>query len=213
MNSQPEPQGELKACEWFLSGGNGVITLCETGSSEPIGWFRSSERATAESIVRRHNATRASVSTEEAGEIDEYHALSDHNAVTRTWAALGIASYTGKSVDEHVAELKAERDAIAAELAALRTPTVEECHHLPNWLWCGRCHAWIETQHQCGAQYIDRGTHFEEVQPAAPVPDGGDDNGELSTSIITAVGDRKSGEVGETKLMAINNQIAARLDK
>lgn len=45
-----------------------------------------------------------------------------------------------------------------------------EAHHLLNWLWCERCRAWIETQHRCGAQYIDRGTHYEEVHPAAPVP-------------------------------------------
>lgn len=24
-------------------------------------------------------------------------------------------------------------------------------HHLPNWLWCERCQAWIETEHACGA--------------------------------------------------------------
>lgn len=45
-------------------------------------------------------------------------------------------------------------------------------HHEPNWLWCERCQAWIETAHQCGARYIDRGTYFELVEPAAPAPKG-----------------------------------------
>jgi Lar family restriction alleviation protein len=31
--------------------------------------------------------------------------------------------------------------------------TVEEGHYLPNWLWCERCQAWIETEHVCGKRY------------------------------------------------------------
>ena len=46
----------------------------------------------------------------------------------------------------------------------------ESGHHLPNWLWCERCQGWIETAHQCGAQYLDKGTHFELVREAAPDP-------------------------------------------
>ena len=40
----------------------------------------------------------------------------DCAALSRVWKALGINSYTGKSVDEHVVELLAERDTARAEL-------------------------------------------------------------------------------------------------
>lgn len=44
----------------------------------------------------------------------------------------------------------------------------DEGHHLPNYLWCKRCQAWIETEHVCGARYLDKGDYFELIQPAAP---------------------------------------------
>lgn len=40
----------------------------------------------------------------------------DHDALTRVWAALGIDSYTGKSVDEHVAELRQRAERAEAEV-------------------------------------------------------------------------------------------------
>jgi hypothetical protein len=46
------------------------------------------------------------------------------------------------------------------------TSDVPTGHHKPNWLWCERCQAWIETQHLCGARYIDKGDHYEPVCPA-----------------------------------------------
>lgn len=48
---------ELRKDEWFLSGGNGVITIAEVGSSKPITYLRPDQRAAAESIVTKHNAS------------------------------------------------------------------------------------------------------------------------------------------------------------
>lgn len=55
---------ELKEQEWFLSGGNGVITLAESGSTEPITYLRPEQKANAGYIVERHNATIRSIRAE-----------------------------------------------------------------------------------------------------------------------------------------------------
>src|SRR5688572_1427736 len=57
--------------------------------------------------------------------------------------------------------------AVDRAVAALR---MRSGHHEPNWLWCERCQAWIETEHLCGAQYIDKGSHYELVKAAATRP-------------------------------------------
>ena len=70
---------------------------------------------------------------------------------------------------------RADIDFLLSEVARLtercadREKEIEkrEVHFNPNWLWCGHCQGWIETQHVCGAQYIERGTHFEEVPTEA----------------------------------------------
>jgi hypothetical protein len=51
----------------------------------------------------------------------------DCAALSRVWKALGIESYTGKSVGEHVAELLAERDSLRTELVALKGECI--CGH------------------------------------------------------------------------------------
>jgi len=45
--------------------------------------------------------------------------VGDHEAVTAVWKALGIASYTGKHVAQHVIELVTERDALRRERARI----------------------------------------------------------------------------------------------
>lgn len=63
-------------------------------------------------------------------------------------------------------ESQLESDAVAL----WNTRAIRDGHFLPNYLWCGRCQAWIETQHACGAQYIDKGTHCELVREAVVLP-------------------------------------------
>lgn len=60
-------------------------------------------------------------------------------------------------------------------------------HHLPNYLWCKRCQAWIETDHLCGAKYIDRGDHFELVRPAAMFVMAAVDARELAEQVMNQV--------------------------
>ncbi len=64
-----------------------------------------------------------------------------------------------------------------------------------NWLWCERCKAWIETQHRCGAQYIDRGDHFELVKDAAPQPIA------LASAEGESIDQRRLGDPGFTLTM------------
>lgn len=47
--------------------------------------------------------------------IDQYHAKTDHNAVSEVWKALGITEYTGRSIWEHVTDAIAERDSLRTE--------------------------------------------------------------------------------------------------
>lgn len=64
---------------------------------------------------------KASTTSPDADPVDDYHARTDHEAVSRVWEALGVTEYTGKHIAEYVTELIAERDALRDAIEAKAT--------------------------------------------------------------------------------------------
>lgn len=51
----PAEAPDLAVGDWFYSGGNGVITICEEGKTDAITYLRPEQKSHAESIMSKHN--------------------------------------------------------------------------------------------------------------------------------------------------------------
>lgn len=74
----------------------------------------------------------------------------------RSWKALGITSYTGKSIPEHIAALRTQKERFAGmhgrdcpkvehvgDIGYLHGPHDDGPYNVDGVKYCGRCHAWV----------------------------------------------------------------------